>query len=1109
MIRLKLAAVTSALLLVAVAVGYLYLSRNGGTVTFDDSGLEKAVIASVSGKRMEENDAPLYRKDLERITRLDASDRGIESIRGIEQLTNLRILDLSGNRFSSIGPLAELSALTELSLRNTEVQDIRPLSKLINLRVLDLRETNLSAGGLVPLQGLTALEELNARESGIQDLDPIGGLINLRYLNIHSNSDITSLEPIGRLTRLCTLIMRNVPVGEQIVVLEGLHNLRRLNIRNTGVRDLRVLADLMRGGALQDGPSGNLTAEVDIRDNPINASAEEGPFGYDVLLPLWQNITDREPEMLPRNPTGEILINEVVTSNGSLIADSEGDYPDWIELYNPGEGPVDVGGFFLSDNLDRTDRWQFPKGTIIGAGEYMLLWASGKGEDGPADELHTSFALSAEGTVVVLTASDRKTRVDIVEVPPVPRDIGYGRNAKGDLVQFIDPTPGKTNEQGREYVPVRFSHEGGFYKAPFELALTCPGESADIYYTFNGSVPDPENNSDHTYCYSRPIPIDEEGPLPERIADIPTTIPKAEYWNWKPPEGEFFTGTVVRAVAYENGPRSRVYSESFFVDQHIREQFPLAMMSIIADPDDLFSYDTGIYIPGRTYEENIDYEGRWMQHPANYYQRKEVPAYIEFYEPDGFRGFALDGGVRIHGSWSRSHPLKSLRLYARKDYDRRNYFPYPVFPGAVRRNSHDSITRYKRLLLRSGQSLFRALLQDAVSHEHVRPYVEVDLVRSRPVIHFINGEYWGVKNLRERFDRFYLEANYGIDAENAAILEGPLGFETHMQYGQPKDRQDFQDLQDFIFNGDMSDAEQYRSVTNRMDIDSFIDYHIVRIYSGDTDGADKHVAMWRVRDGDPDAEVSGVDGRWRFHTWDLDNALLVPESDSMTFYANDRTPAEQRRISEEMLEEEADSSEIMNVYNPRYTRLFVDLLQNREFRHRFINRFADLLNSLYRGEVYAETIEEAASIIEPEIRRHIRRWSYPNSYQYWRSKVEQHVEFVHRRPEIQREHIVRYFEERYSEPEGIVSVTVELPNTGGTVRINSITLNSGLPGAEADPVWKGSYFSEIPVELEAVPDEGFRFAGWEGDVAAEKRAKETIKIPLTDDVRVKAVFTEE
>lgn len=1134
--RIKIAGIISVFILVFLAVGYIVLFYTGKKIVFADPGLER-VVRSAAGREK----GALYRTDLERITHLNAAYCDIHDISGIELLPNLRTLDLSGNPVSSLKPLAhtrkltelrlrdtgtrslaetgieelsslpglrildcsntstltdisviaELSSLQELFLRHTSVRDIRPIGELAGLRVLDLRGTDLSRSNLTPLTGLVALEELNLRECGIQDMRFISKLTGLAYLNLHSNSSIESLEPLAELTRLQTLILRNVPVGEDIELISNMRRLKRLNIRNTGIRELDILAELMKHGALQDDPSGRHAAEVDIRENPIKASLNEGPFGYDVLLPYWNNIARRKPEQLPRSPTREVLINEVSTSSS--------EHPDWIELFNPGEKPVDISGFFLSDSNENIYHWKIPDETVLFPDEYMLIWASGNNTAGPGKDLHTNFRLSSQGTKIFLTDADRTTRIDTIELPAIPRDTSFGRNQDKKLVTFLDTTPGAPNSGARRYLPVHFSRQGGFYEEPFRLVLSSPAGTVDIYYTIDGSIPDPYKNPENTFRYTRPILIEEKGQKAERLADIPTTVPEAESWGWKPPAGENFTGTVIRAVTFDTGPRSNVYSESFFIAQNIRTQFPLAAISIIVQPDDFFSYENGIYIPGKVYDENRDFEGRWMRHPANYYEPREVPAHIEFFEPDGYRGFSINGGIRIHGSWSRSHPLKSLRLYARKDYERRNYFSYPVFPEAVRYNSHDAITEYKRLLLRSGQSLFRSHLQDAVSQEHVRPHVEVDLLRYRPVIHFINGEYWGIKNLRERFDRFYLEANYGVDPDAAVILEGLHGLQSRLVHGRQEDLVEFHKLCTDIEANDMNKEDLYYEIQERMDIGSFIDYNILRIYSGDHDGVNKHISVWRVRNGD---------GRWRCHTWDLDNALMFPESDTMTFYGNDQMQGEHARETSgasDIIDE--NYAEQVDVKDPLYTRVFVNLLQNREFRHRFINRFADLLNSIYRPEVYKAAIEEAAAIIEPEIQRHINRWGYPNSYHYWKSQVAAHSEFAVRRPEIQRQHIINYFRQRFEEFGGTVNVAVEQSAGEGTVRINSIKLDGVIPGTDLDQGWLGVYFSGVPIEIEALPEPGYRFAGWEGNVPTEFRTARKTSLLLEGDIRLKAAFT--
>jgi hypothetical protein len=1175
LVRVRRMAVVAAVALLLFGAFYTGLAFLGGEVEISDPGLEEAIRFT-----LQQPHGRLLQQDLDRITHLDAAGYEIEHLEDIQALPNVVTLDLSGTTPSSLAPLVQLvrleelrlracdlhtasdrdlhtladsvtlrrldlegntelhdarglasfSLLRELSLRNTAVADLRFLEALTGLRHLDLRETSLAGGDLESLRGLVTLEHLNLRESGIVDIRGIENLVTLRYLNLHSNRAIVELDPLQGLTRLHTLILRNVPAGDEITVIAGMHSLQRLNIRNTGVRDLDVLAELLGRGALQE--------EVDIRDNPIRGSADRGPYGYDVLLPFWDTVARRYPERLPRVPTGEILINEVMTSNGTTLADGAGSYPDWIELFNPGESWA-----------DRIRGWTFPAGTSIAARSHLLLFASGASrEEGSAPdvernpELHASFTLSSGGEEIVLTRDYGRTLLDRVEVPAIPRDTSWGRESdsaspRAAWTTFLDPTPGETNRNARTYQAITFSRSGGFYDEAFELELSLadPGndDSLAIYYTLDGSHPDPlgvrtwqyldhetgdvlEQNT-RTFRYSGPILLETSANLLDRedpsLAMLPTTVPEAEYWQWQPPENPGFRAVVVRAIAYDGEKRSNVYSATYFVDPRIGESFPLGVFSIIADPEELFGYEEGIYVPGRVYEEHREEEELWMRRPANYRERWEVPAHIEFYEPDGYRGLALDGGIRIHGGWSRSHPLKSLRLYARKDHDRRNYFEYHLFPEAA-----ETAPQYKRLMLRSGQSLFRSHLQDAVAHTHVRPHVHVDLLEYRPVIHFINGEYWGIKNLRERFDRFYLEALYGVDPEEVIIIDGPLAFDSQLDTGRPGENRPFRELLSFVETTDMSLEEHYRRIQSVMDVDSFIDYNIVRIFSGDADGVTKHVAMWRLRrDYDPEAPP-GLDGRWRWHTWDFDNAFMFLENQTMTFYGNDRTDEEyleayQEELKEKYQQEEIDSELLgdsaavrsaagIRTRDPRYTALFAGLLQNREFRVRFINRFADLMNTLYHPEVHVETIRDAAALLEPEMERHISRWGYPASVAYWRTQVERNIEFARLRPAVQRRHILEYFAERDGEISGTARLTVDLPDERGSVRVNSVLINGDMPGSstDADGVWHGVYFTGNPLELEAIPAAGYRFTGWEvGGAPDAPDAPDTLEAPDAPD----------
>ncbi len=1152
---LRVGLISVATVLAALGL-YLWAGSSGKAVEFVDEGIELAVR-----RELNRRDGPIGKAELAGVTRLDAARSGVTDLADLQWLPNLATLDLSGNEIDSIEPLRslprlreldlhglttcpdgeldlrplarletlerldlsenalcarfrgleELTRLEDLSLRGTGLSSLGPIESLVRLRDLDLRNTNLENTDLSPLSSFGVLERLNLRNTGITRIDELSEMTTLRYLNLHSNPRIESLEPIRNLRRLHTLIIRNVPVRDP-TILSRLTELRRLNVRSTGLRELHVLASLMERGALQDDPERGVVADVDIRDNPIGAGSGS-TAAYDVLRPYWRWITHRYPEQLPRAPTRDLVINEVMTSNGTTLQADDGSFPDWIEIRNRLDQPMDLGGYYLSNTPDDPRAWRFPAGTRIGPGGLLVILATGTSSaDRRGSVPEALFALSSDGVTLRLTAPDGTTLVDSFEVPAIPRDTSYGRVADSlEGAIFVEPTPERPNSEGRRYVALTMSHDAGFYESGFELVLEADEEampsSARILYTLDGSIPDPaaiggrsyrtsgaqteapSSRSVTTLPYESPIAIQSSEEIQNRaetdrsvapLSTIPTTVPTADMWEWRPPDDPGFRATVVRASVYDGSQRlGSVVSHTYFVAEAIHERFTTPVVSIIAESGDLFGYEKGVYVPGRTYDEARDDDVNWMRHVANYSLPTEVGAHIEYYEPDGYQGVDIDGGIRIHGGWSRSHPLKSLRLYARKDYERVNVFDHPFFSPDDSEYPPADPTGYRRLMLRSGQSLFRSHLQDAFLNDYLAGHLAVDLTRARPVVHFINGEYWGIKNLRERFDRFYLEQRYGLDPDGLAIIESPLGAAAGLKQGTPEDARDYRRLLDRIQRSDPSDPEVYEWVAERVDVDSLIDYNVLRIYSGDPDGVSKHMIAWRARPVGRGSELLPVqDGRWRFHTWDLDNALLFLEEDTMSFYANDVEPS---GSSEDRPGSAHRDDQVNMLRPPEYTALFAGLLRNEEFRNRFVNRFCDLLNTRLHPEILAPAIQEWARRIETEMPHHIARWGYPESLDYWRSQVDHHVHYAQVRPDIQRRHIRDYFRTRNVPISGAEPVTIVVPAAGGRIRVNSIDLNESTPGIDPGSSWTGLYFGGVPVEIEAVAEDGYTLVAWSAD----------------------------
>ncbi|THB62554.1 MAG: hypothetical protein D6B26_07675 [Spirochaetaceae bacterium] len=964
---------------------------------------------------------------------------------------------------------------------------------------------------LEDISRIPGLEELNLRNCKLTDISALSRQNGLRYLNLHSNPNIDSLAVLTYMPRLESLILRNVPVANQIQHLTKLSGLKRLNLRNTGITDFSFLAKLMQQGALQDSLSQGIIAEVDIRDNPVAIDPGAGQIGYDPLIPYWDNITQREPRELPRQPSRHVIINEIVSFNS--------DGSDWIELYNPGTEAIKLSGWSLSLIDNDENPWRFPENSSIDPQAYLIILASGENFQNSTDtkgEIHSSYTLPATGCRLILTDS-RNRLVDFINIPHIPQGHSYGKINDNSFGIMQIPSPREVNKSQLLGTEIEFSHTSGFFFEEIQLTMQC--NEADIFFTLDGSIPDPavaraySANRDAagqqgTFLYKDPIQIQPRSTNLQGIASIPTTVPNTDIWGWKPPKGKLPGATTVRAIASQANFSSQVYTHTYFIDPQLRDGFPLAVFALSTAPENLFAYEKGIYVPGIIYDQNIGYEGNWMSHPANYQSNHEIPVHIAFFEPDGYQGFSQEGGMRIHGGWSRAQPIKSLRLYARKTYSINNAFYHNIFNGSAGGDNTSAVNEFRRLLLRSGQSLFRSHLQDAISHAHAHSFLKVDLLRYRPVIHFINGEYWGIKNLREVFDENYIASHYSIPVEGVIIVEGPLAYDSQQKAGPEGGSRDFRELLQFVERRDMRDPDNFARVQQLMDIDSFIDYNILRIYSADPDGVTKHLAMWKSAD---------HDGRWRWHTWDLDNALMFVNNDTMTFYANDKTV--QEHLMTQKSQEDQNYSDVLAMISddlnaavqavkaPRYTALLTGLLQNHAFRRRFINRFADVLNSLYRPEVYSSALIQAAQVIEEELPRHIDRWGYPFSIRYWRSQINQHIDFINRRPEILRRHILDYFRTRKMEIRGTAQIGIDLPTQGGSIRINSLSLIPETPSVGDQTNWQGIYFTGIPIELEAVPKPGWKFTAWTGDIPQNQRENQTITLSFQKDIQISADFS--
>ncbi len=761
----------------------------------------------------------------------------------------------------------------------------------------------------------------------------------------------------------------------------------------------------------------------------------------------------------------QVAINEFMPVNNATLADEDGDYGAWLELYNYSDDPYHLQAHGLSDDPVDPWKWVFPN-VSIHPGEFMIIWLSGKDRREVGNPLHTGFSPGDNVATLRLT-SFQGTLVDAAEAPQIPSDYSWGRypDGTGPFHIFSQPTPGEPNT-GRHYAdiltPPEFSIRPGFYSDPRLIELHHEDPDATLYYTTDGSVPDTTSMR-----YDEPIGIAPRTEEPNSISMIRTTPPEGEDrgYGWFPPQVLLDKGHTIRAVAAKPGwLTSPPATGTWFPGL---EQTELPVLSIVAPGESLFDSEYGIYVPGALYDSLGFGDDVWGRPHANYFQRGEEwerEVSLEWFE-GGQRVFQQDIGVRIHGGGSRVMPQKSLRLYARSDYGQ-THIRHQVFP-------EEPYSEFKRLILRnSGQDFFRrtTMFRDAFMQQLVGD-LNVETQAYRPSALFLNGEYWGIHNIRERYDKHYLERRFEVREEHLDLLESrdqvKEGSNAH-----------YLGMLAYIEEHGVTDPADLEHVSGMMDLENFIDYNILQLFFRNTDWPGNNIEFWRYS-GPPSPHIPEQDGRWRWLVFDLDFGFGLQEGHGAWEF--------------DMMQFVLDPEEVTYANPPWASFLLRSLLENDEFHDRFLRRFADLLNTTFAPDYVKPLIHEMADAIRSEIPRHIDRWSHPPTFRHWEQHVDVKLRFADERPQYQFSHLQNYFD--LQDPQ---TVSVVMPDAGiGRIHLNTLELGLPLQGPEAaglrnwdDGVktWDGRYFPDVPVRLAAEPSAGYRFSHWvvNGDTIPER-----------------------
>lgn len=823
------------------------------------------------------------------------------------------------------------------------------------------------------------------------------------------------------------------------------------------------------------------------------------PFFITLLLLFLSHTTNSQ----------NIVINEILTSNSFINQDEDGSYQDWIEIRNNGATTINLNNYGLSDDLTQPFKWSFPNVTL-GAGQYMLIWCSDKDRAVAGSPLHTNFKISSAGQTLVLT-TDAGLTLDTVTTPAMLHDISYGRipNGTGPFQFFNVVTPEAANgavAYTETLSPPTFSQESGVLTANFDLTLSTTVSGATILYTLDGSEPQLSNlggttysyknqyqdtdidqpagalfnQNFRTYQYNTPVAIADRSAQPNKLAAISST------YDFNPtyiPTDPIFKGTVVRAKLVKSGALdSKTISKTYIISPLGNNRFSLPIVSLSIDENKLFDYNNGIYVAGVDFDNwraaNPYESPQWVENTSNYWRQgidSERTANMT-YMVDGMEVMNTDIGIRIHGGGTRAYQSKSLTLRAKPEYGA-NSMDYKFF-------SNKLDDKFESLVLRNSGNDFRnTMFKDAVCHRLIES-LNCNTESYQPTVTFVNGEYWGILNIRERYDADYFRRKFNIAKTELDYL-ADRGNDYDASYG---DNLDYQNMITYLNSNSLSNNANYDYIKTRLDPESFSDYYITNIYLQNGDWPGTNIEYWRKRTTGyvPNAPY-GQDGRWRWGFHDLDGAL--------GFYYDD--------VTYNTLEL-ATAADGPDYPNPAWATLILrKLLENPSYKNDFINRFADLMNTTFLPSRFIALIDQMKDVIEPTLPEHIARWKSPANMDDYEYSVNFEKTFATERPAAQRDHIRSKF--------GIASninATLNVSdNNHGYIKINTINIKEGTDGITGSPYpWTGVYFSNIPVTLKAIAKPGFVFSNWTG---ASTSNNPEITISSANSFAVTAVFVPE
>ncbi len=493
-----------------------------------------------------------------------------------------------------------------------------------------------------------------------------------------------------------------------------------------------------------------------------------------------------------------------------------------------------------------------------------------------------------------------------------------------------------------------FSLESGFYQTD-EVEDLELSSNFTIYYTLDSTDP---TTSETAKIYTKPIKMYDRSPEENVYSKCQSENKTNPYSiviqnDYKANIYPFDKLTVIRAVAQnEDGEFSEVVTKSYLIMNSTKIDFysNISVLSLVTNPENLFDKDKGIYVVGQRYVDWVnspDYDpkkgGFNEDNDANFFMKGkewEREATITLFKNGKF-GFTQNVGIRVKGASTRNHKNKSFNIYARKAYGK-SKIKFEILDDNKNFVTGKNINQYESFAIRGIDWIER--MREKIVQYPLKELPELATYDTDRCLVFIDGEFWGQYDIMERCSGFYIHTNYEIPEDDIAIVKN-----GDVEAGPEEEKTKIKELNEFCKNNSLSDKENYKKVSSQIDEKSIIDHYAVGFYLGIWDWPDHNYLVWRNMgkkiEGNPYS-----DGKWRFGSFDFDFSA------GLTYGNWGGVEGYQYDNFKKLI---ADKKE-----KGFPTAIFVAMLQNEEFRNKFIDTMYSLAENIFEKNKMSDYIDE-------------------------------------------------------------------------------------------------------------------------------------------------------